>query len=132
LRNRTSSHAKTKHIARDDIVSHQWPNGTGIKMKMSNSNHHHAERFREGGGFSPLIFSGISIIEVAAALKKNAGSQSNTTCLVSRVTGNFKSKSTVSALMTRAVRPNVASLEITTTLLFEAPTTVTSEFLSEN
>ena len=57
-------------------------------MKMSNSNHHHAERFREGGGFSPLIFSGISIIEVAAALKKNAGSQSNTTCLVSRVTGN--------------------------------------------
>jgi hypothetical protein len=33
-------------------------------MKMTNSNHHHAERFREGGGLSPLIFSEISIIGV--------------------------------------------------------------------
>jgi hypothetical protein len=59
-------------------------------MKMSNNNHHHAERFREGAGLSPLVFAGISIIEVAAALKKNAESQSNTTCLVSRVTGQIK------------------------------------------
>jgi hypothetical protein len=45
-------------------------------MKMSNNNHHHAGRFRKGGGSSPLLFAGISIIEVAAALKKNAESQS--------------------------------------------------------
>jgi hypothetical protein len=81
-RNRTSSHANTKHIARHEIVSHQWPNGTGIKMKMTNNNHH-AERFREGGGPS-IVFVGISIIEAAAALKKNAGWQSNITCLISR------------------------------------------------
>jgi hypothetical protein len=81
-RNGISSHANTKQIARDNVVSHQWPNGTGIKMKMSNNNHHHAERICEGRGSSPLVFAGISIIEVAAALKKNPGSQSSTTWLV--------------------------------------------------
>jgi hypothetical protein len=46
---------------------------------MTNSNNHHAGRFREGGVSSPLVFAGISIIEVPAALKKDAESQSITT-----------------------------------------------------
>lgn len=69
-RTRTSSHANTQHIARDAIVSHHEPNRTGIKMNMSNKNHHHAGRFREGGGSSPFVFAGISITEVASALKE--------------------------------------------------------------
>jgi hypothetical protein len=60
-----SSHANTAHVAREVIVSHQWPNGTGIKMKMTNNNHHHAGRFREGDGSSPLVFARISIFEDA-------------------------------------------------------------------
>lgn len=48
-------------------------------MKITNKNHHHAGRFREGGGSSPLVFAEISAIEVAAALKKDAESQSITT-----------------------------------------------------
>lgn len=39
-------------------------------MKMTNKNHHQAGRFREGGGSSPLIFTGISITEVAAASRE--------------------------------------------------------------
>ena len=46
-------------------------------MKITNKNHHPG-RFREGGG-SPLVLAGISITEVAAALKKDAESQSITT-----------------------------------------------------
>lgn len=48
-------------------------------MKMTSNNHHHAGRFGEGRGSSPLVFAGISITEVDAALKKGAESQSITT-----------------------------------------------------
>jgi hypothetical protein len=79
-RNRTkSSHANTQHIARVDIVSHQWLNGSRIQItKMTNNNNHHVGRFCEGGGSSPFVFAGICITEVAAALKKDAESQSIT------------------------------------------------------
>jgi len=60
-------------------VSHHEPNRTGIKMKMRNKNHHHAGRLREGGVSSPLVFAGISIIGVPAAMKKDAEPQSITT-----------------------------------------------------
>ena len=79
-RHRTkSSNANTQHIARVVIVSHQWLNGSRTQItKMTNNNNNHAGRFREGGGSSPLVFAGIAITEVAAALKKDAESQSIT------------------------------------------------------
>jgi hypothetical protein len=45
---------------------------------MTNNNNHHVGRFCEGGGSSPFVFAGICITEVAAALKKDAESQSIT------------------------------------------------------
>jgi hypothetical protein len=58
-------------------VSHHGLNGIGNKIM---SNHlRHNQPFGEGGGSSPLVFAGISIIEVVAALKKGAESQSITT-----------------------------------------------------